>query len=256
MTHSNNGARVRLWLNYKAGAADLIDKKVMGYADLKQPEFLAVNPLGKIPGLVRADGVTVFESNVILDYLEDKYSMLKPSFLPPTPEGRQEMQLIMRCHDLYIASPNTTQPGFSHSQGAMYLSYGFHGLVRGMDLPTRASKLKEIWEQLTWLNGQIKGPYMCGAELSLADFTWYPTTIFMEYMLPRVFGWPDVFRDEGGPFPEIAKWWTKLTGEEPAFAAVRKDIFKYWEEMEEAGQFKHIRDEVAADASGLKFKYP
>lgn len=255
MKHSNNGARIRLWIKYKKGASDVIDTKVLGYADLKQPDFLSVNPLGKIPGLVRTDGVTVFESYVILDYLEDKYSALAPSFKPATPEGRQHMELIIRCHDLYISSPNSTQPGFSHSQGGMYLSTGFHGPVRGMDLTTRAAKIKEIWEQLTWLNAQIKGPYMCGSELTLADFTWYPTTIFMEYMLPRVLGWPDVFRDEAGPFPEIAKWWNKVSSE-TAFAGVRQEIFEYWEEMEKAGQFQHIRDEIAADTSGLKFKYP
>merc|ERR1712157_211106 len=169
-----------------------------------------------------------------------------PPMKPPTPEDRQHMELIIRCHDLYIASPNCTAPGFSHSQGAMYLSYGFHGAARGMDLKTRAAKVEEIWKQLTWLNGQIKGPYMCGDRVSLADFTWYPTTIFMEYMLPRVLGWPDVFREEAGPFPAIAKWWLKVSAE-PKFAEVRQEIFEFWEVMEEAGQFKPIRDEIGAD---------
>merc|ERR1712187_107362 len=161
-----------------------------------------------------SDGVTVFESYVILEYLEDKYRAHKPSFKPCTPEGRQLMEILIRCHDLYISSPNCTAPGFSHSQGAMYLSYGFHGEARGMDIKTRAAKVLEIWKQLTWLNDQVEGPYLCGEKVSLADFTWYPTTIFMEFMFPRVFGWPDIFRDEEGAFPKIAKWWKKLT-EEP-----------------------------------------
>ena len=71
--------------------------------------------------LIRADGATVFESNVILDYLEDKHRDDGPRFLPPTPEERQFVGLLNRVHDLYIASPNCTQPNFAHTQGCMYL---------------------------------------------------------------------------------------------------------------------------------------
>ena len=35
---------------------------------------------------------------------------------PPLQE-RAFMNLLIRIHDLYIASPNCTQPGFSHTQG-------------------------------------------------------------------------------------------------------------------------------------------
>merc|ERR1719343_4898 len=124
-----------------------------------------------------------------------------------------------------------------------------------MDLQTRAHKIAEIWKQLTWVNDNIVGPYLVGDQLTLADMTWFPTTIFMEFMLPRVFGWPDLFRETEGPFPAIAKWWTKIS-QEPAFAKVRQDIWEYWVEMEEKGQFKCIIDEIAADQSGRKFKYP
>ena len=51
----------------------------MRYPDLQTAEFAAVNPLKKVPALVRADGVTVFESNVILDYLEVIYLSLSLS---------------------------------------------------------------------------------------------------------------------------------------------------------------------------------
>lgn len=255
MIHSNNGARIRLWLNLKQGLEAEIETRMLTYPELKGEEFAAVNPLKKIPGLIRSDGVVVFESFVILEYLEDKYSHLQPSFKPATPEGRQHMNLLIRCHDLYVASPNCTAPGFSHSQGAMYLSYGWHGADRGMDLPTRAAKLAEIWKQLTFLNDQIVGPYLVGENVSLADFTWYPTTIFMEFMLPRVFGWPDIFRDEGNHLPKLAKWWMKLT-DEPAFAKVREQIFDYWVGMEEKGQFAPIVDEIKNDTTSLKFKYP
>ena len=71
----------------------------------------------QVPAFIRADGESVFESAVILGYLEDKYSALRPAFVQETPEQRQRMELIMRCHDVYVASPNCTAPGFSHTQG-------------------------------------------------------------------------------------------------------------------------------------------
>ena len=119
MQHSNNAARIRLWRSLKTGMDDAIERRVVAYPDLKSPEFAAINPLKKVPGLVRADGTTVFESNVILGYLEDKYRDAGPPLTPLTPEGRQEVELLCRIHDLYIASPNCCAPGFSHCQGAM-----------------------------------------------------------------------------------------------------------------------------------------
>ena len=69
------------------------------------------------------------------------------------------VSLLVRMHDIYIASPNCTQPHFSHTQGCMYLApyeTKHCGKARAMDRPTRAAKLAEIWKQLTWLEGQVK----------------------------------------------------------------------------------------------------
>ena len=220
MAHSNNAARIRLWRLLKEGMTEELDRCVVAYPDLKTPAFKVLNPLQKVPALVHADGTTVFESNVILDYLDDKYCAHAPSFKPPTAEGRQLMNLFIRIHDLYIASPNCCAPGFSHCQGAMYLSNGWHGAARGMDLPTREAKIGEIWRQLNWLEAEVTrvhadaggpGPYMLGEQLTLADLTWFPTCVFMEYMLPRVFGWAPPFAvGEGTPFPALAAWYTHV----------------------------------------------
>ena len=268
MVHSNNAARVRLWMQLKkpGGMEDVIESRVVQYPDLKTAAFTALNPLQKVPALIRADGTTVFESNVILAYLEDKYKEAGPSLEPPTAEGRQAMQLLCRVHDLYIASPNCTAPGFSHSQGAMYLSTGWHGAARGMDLQTRAAKLGEIWRQLSWLEAEARkeahgGPHLLGADLTLADLTWFPTCVFMEFMLPRVFGWPALFDPHATspaptPFPALASWYTAMQSSSAAFRSVRTDILGYWEQLEAAGQFQPIIDEIAANTDPtLKFTY-
>jgi hypothetical protein len=196
-----------------------------------------------------------FFAPVILSYLEDKFgpgpsaaSTDTLSFIPDTPELRQLMHLIIVCHDLYVASPNSTMPGFSHTHGAMYLTpvpTSFCPAARVMDRPTRAKKIQELWEQLKWLNDNMIGDkYLLGnTHLSLADFTWYPGTINMEFILPRVFGWPHDLFTSPNYLPKLAKWWTHLTGLTP-FAAIRQTILDSWMTAWEAGNFTLIAKET------------
>lgn len=254
MIHSNNAARIRLWLQL-SGLQDQVDSRMVTYPDLQSAEFQAVNPLKKVPAFVTETGECLFESDVILSYLLDKYQGQGRSFDLATPEERAFVSLFCRMHDLYIASPNCTQPGFSHTQGSMYLSpyeTKWCRPERAMDRATRAAKLAEIWKQLQWLEENTKGPYLAGAELTMADMTWFPTTIFMEFMLPRVFGWPQVFR-ETEHFPKLAAWFAKLEGD-PVFIKVRQDIWDFWVQKEKEGQFESIKDELKDPA--YKWVYP
>jgi hypothetical protein len=122
-------------------------------------------------------------------------------------------------------------------------------------------------------SNQSEQPFLLGSTLSLADCTWFPTCVFMDYMLPRVFGWPDVFNPEAGsgpgghpappgaaagptPFPTLARWYSALAADRAAFRATRADIWAYWERLEREGQFEPIRAELAANRDpALKFAY-
>lgn len=63
-----------LRLAYEVHALDL------GALEQKRPEFLAINPNGRIPAIVDRDNdnFTVFESGAILIYLADKAGALLP----------------------------------------------------------------------------------------------------------------------------------------------------------------------------------
>jgi glutathione S-transferase len=257
MIHSNNAARIRLWRDFSPPEVqEKIETKMTTYANLRQPEYAKVNPLRKVPALVREDGRCAFESSVILNYLEERYNE-NACFLPDTPEQRQEMHLIIRLHDLYVASPNSSMPGFSHSQGAMYLTpveTEFVPKVRSMpDKSMRSKKIAELWNQLSTLEEHIVGPYIMGDKLTLADFTWFPTTIFMESMLPKIFGWPDVFRDPN-VLPKFSRWWTLVQERHPEFSKVRDDIYGYWEKQYALGQFDTIIGEV--QDKNYQWSYP
>lgn len=108
MKHSNNAARIRLWLRKKGDSVtSKIERRVLTYPELRTPEFAAVNPLKKVPAFILPDGTCVFESQVILQYLEEKYGDVGPVFSPPTPEGRQvrshftsQALVLQRCASL------------------------------------------------------------------------------------------------------------------------------------------------------------
>jgi glutathione S-transferase len=148
-----------------------------------------------------------------MQYLEDKYSGFSPSLTQTDPEKRAFDSLLVRMHDLYIASPNSTQPGYSHSQGAMYLSpyeTKFVSAERCLAHKDRAAKIAEIHKQLSWLEeNMVGGPYLTGDKICHSDMTWFPTCVFIEYMLPRAFGWPMIFH-ETEMFPKLTAWFEHL----------------------------------------------
>src|SRR5215469_9433119 len=69
---------------------------------MKSPEYLKINPLGKIPTL-DADGTIIPESEVINEYLEEKFP--SPPLLPRNQEARAKVRLLPRFHDLYRDPP-------------------------------------------------------------------------------------------------------------------------------------------------------
>ena len=74
---------------------------------MKSPEYLKINPLGKIPTL-DADGTIIPESEVINEYLEEKFP--NPPLLPKSPEARAKVRLLTRFHDLYFDPPLRALP--------------------------------------------------------------------------------------------------------------------------------------------------
>jgi len=62
----------------------------------KKPEYLAINPYGKVPAL-QDDGTTVYESSIIMEYLNDKYP--NPSLMPADPGQRARARVLMHLGD-------------------------------------------------------------------------------------------------------------------------------------------------------------
>ncbi len=62
----------------------------------KTPEYLAVNPYGKVPAL-QDNGTTVYESTIIMEYLNDTYPA--PPLLPDDVGQRARARVLMHYAD-------------------------------------------------------------------------------------------------------------------------------------------------------------
>lgn len=250
MIHSNNAARIRIWLRLK-GLNDVIETKMIVYADLQADDYEKINPTKKVPAFITDKGTCIFESFVIMQYLEDAYGHYGTPLMLVDPEERTLVHQLVRVHDIYISSPNCTQPGFHHTQGAMYLS-GKMRADRVMGKDERAAKLKELWKQLSWLEENIKQPYMAGDRVTHADMTWFPTCIFMEFLLPRNFEWPKVFHEKEH-FPKLSAWFEEVR-KLPAFEQTHSEIWGFWEAKNGTDLFDDILEQTKD--TNYKWKYP
>jgi glutathione S-transferase len=155
---------------------------------LSSPEYAQVNMLGKIPAL-EADGLLIPESEVINEYLEDKFPT--PPLLPKSPEGRAKVRILTRFHDLYLEPP-------------------LRALFGQMNPKTRDEKL--VGEKVTDLKNRIgqlekmlaDGGFACGSEFTLADCALAPTIFFVTNLGPA-FGLKPL---DG--HPKLAAWWTHV----------------------------------------------
>lgn len=179
----------RVWMQIRL--KDLpIERLPAPGGSLKSPEYLAINPLGKVPALV--DGPLVLpESEVICEYLEDKFPT--PSLRGAPGEDAARVRLLSRLCDLYVLPPLATL------------------LLHKADLPVEdgaahLAKAKEALDQLAHFLGP--GPFANREALTLADCALVPAVFLAVHVLP-------VFED-APPLANRAKlalWWQAIQGE-------------------------------------------
>src|ERR1700761_214406 len=64
------------------------------------PEYLAINPIGKLPALVLDDGTVIVESSAIVEYFADKFP--DANLRPATPELKARGRMLARIAELYV----------------------------------------------------------------------------------------------------------------------------------------------------------
>jgi glutathione S-transferase len=182
---SNFASKTRVVVYEKGLKVEMVDPP----GGLGSDEYKKINPLGKIPAL-DVDGQLIAESEVVNEYLEDKYPE-KP-LLPKDPEGRARVRSFTRLHDLYIDPP---------MRAVFPKLFG-----QDLDAEFIEEKLNEVQTRLDQLEGMLSnGPWATGDMFTMADAALTPTVFFLKQFLPAL-GSKDPFEGR----PKLAAWWGQI----------------------------------------------
>jgi glutathione S-transferase len=160
--------------------------------NIKSPEYLKLNPIGKMPTL-EVDGKGIGESSIICDYLEDVYP--QKAGLPADPFDRARSRLIARIVDLYMM-PHVS-PLFRQMNPAK------------RDAAAVETAAKDIAKAYAYMeNAMGSGPFCVGKAPTLGDCAMGPCTQMLRSILSiGKFDLPDPVGS-----PRLATWWKALQG--------------------------------------------
>lgn len=184
--------RVQLALEHKALP---YERKVLSFSagDTMKPEFLALTPRHRVPVIVDGDFV-LYESNAIVEYLEDAYPTSGAPLFPGDARTRALARRLIMEVDSYFdeaIDPLTTQ--------------AFSLKPEERDTQTIAEGRAAVCLELSMFTKAMVGPFLVGP-LSAADFAFYP---YLSYLPRCEIRLPDL--DANGMLtPELRAWKTRI----------------------------------------------
>lgn len=96
-------ARVRLAIHARSLPVEIAPANMWTAAGTKSPEYLALNPIGKVPTLVLDDGTAMPESDTIVEYLADLFP--QAGLRPADPLAAARGRLLARIYEMYVLAP-------------------------------------------------------------------------------------------------------------------------------------------------------
>ena len=217
--------RVRFVLNAKQLPFTEVKLDLLAGDQLK-PGYLALNPNGVVPTLDH-DGAIVTDSSVIIEYL-DEVAPSSPSFTPRDPVARAKMRALMRFID-EMPAPAVRVPTFNLAflprfaamseqefvafaeskplRKEFMLAMGRTGFPQ-KDMDAALARLRRSYERMDAEIAQSGGPWLGGADLSLADISVMPAIVRMAD-LGQDGAWQDL--------PRVQRWYEAIRAH-PAFA--------------------------------------
>jgi len=127
--------------------------------ELKQPEYLAINPHGKVPALMDND-LILWEASTIVEYLEERYPQH-----PVLPKDIAERAMARR---FAAEGFNYLYPALRRLMELTLLRTDGDG-----DPAEIAATLNSIERELAYFENALNGDYFAG-NISVADFSIYP----------------------------------------------------------------------------------
>jgi glutathione S-transferase len=172
-----NAARIRIVLAEKG-----LDREVefisvdLVAAEQKQPEFLAMNPIGKTPVLLLDDGLAISESTAITEYLDNLDG--NPVLTGRTPREKAVIHMMQRRVEIMLLEPIDD-----------YFHYGTRGLGPALqpwrmpDWPAKAEWGKRRGElavaNFPYFDALLaRQPFLAGECYTLPDITLFAAVTF------------------------------------------------------------------------------
>lgn len=160
--------------------------------ETKSPEFLKVNPRGRVPAIVD-DGFALYESSAICEYLEEKYPQ-KP-LLPKDAQGRASIRRLIAEADHYLYTA-----AMELMDKVLYVAPAERDRKQ---IDEAKSRLRD---ELAYWREYLRGDFFAGS-FSLADFAIYPYVRMPVRVEERVAGLG--FKREELP-ANIAAWMKRI----------------------------------------------
>jgi GSH-dependent disulfide-bond oxidoreductase len=187
-----NGRKVSIMLE-ECGLPYNVHKIDIGKGDQFTPQFLAINPNGKIPAIIDSNGpdkrpITLFESGAILVYLAQHYQ----KFLPP------DWGQLYHVFQWLMFQMGGVGPMFGQT----------HHFLRAAkeQVPYAIERYKKETDRLYGvMDSQLaKSEYLAGNFYSIADIATYPWVARYEW-----------HKTDLNEFPNVKRWFDEI-GKRPA----------------------------------------
>lgn len=171
-------------------------------------ELAAKSPIAKIPVLETDKGDIIPESEVICEYLEQRFP--SPALVPETPEDQAKVRVLSRVADLYLMEP----------LGPLFTQ--LHPKYREQAIVDR--ELAELKKGLSRLNQLLppQHPFAFGNSLTLADCSLAPILYFVAEFLP-------LFDGEAEKTQPFAAW---------------ENVHFYWQAIQKENNVKQVLNDI------------
>ncbi len=184
--------RAQLALERKALPYEI---KILSFSagDTRKPEFMALNPRHQVPVLVDDDYV-LYESNAIVEYLDEAYPGRGAPLLPGDAKQRGIIRRMILEVDNYFAK------ALDSLIDQVFLK------PEERDAAKLAEGRKAVIEELGMFAKAMRGDYLAGP-LSAADFAFYPLVAFLKR--GEKMKMPELGADAMMP-PALAAWRARI----------------------------------------------
>lgn len=159
------GQKVRIVLAEKSLTYELIQID-LAQGDQRRPEFLRLNPFASVPVLVDEDS-TVYDSTVIVEYLEDEYP--EPPVLPAV--GSSALRARARMFEDFADNSFTPQVGQLMAEMARAEAERDQARLQRLH--------RGIERALDYLNHELTGQQFLAGDFSIADIGFAPRVLVL-----------------------------------------------------------------------------